>query len=427
MEFYKETKFKKTDISEIPENWEFTRLGEILALIRNGLTKKQDRGRRKYPVTRIETISEEQIDVNKIGFVENVTQEEIKNYSLIDGDILFSHINSLEHIGKTAIYQGNPPLLLHGMNLLLLRAIKSKINPWFLLYLLKLLRLKLFFSNIAKKAVNQASINQTELGRVKVPFPPRIEEQRKITSILSTVDEAIQKTNEIIQKTQELKKGMMQQLLTKGIGHKKFKQTEIGEIPEEWEVVRLEEVANRFISGGTPATSKPEYWNGNIHWMRSASIRNRAVNSGEKYITKEGLNNSATNIVPKGNILVATRVSIGKVAINTIDIAISQDLTGVVLNTNKAIPEYVYWTLSKAESKIKSFIQGSTIRGVLRKDLENLKIPLPSSLEQQKIVSILSDVDEKIEKEKQTKEQLEKLKKGLMQILLTGKLRVKAD
>ena len=417
--------YKTTQIGEIPEEWEVVKLGDVLELTKNGLTYRQTK-EGKYPVTRIETISEGVIDIKKLGYLKNLSDEEIKNYKLEVGDILFSHINSIEHIAKAAIYLGKPELLIHGMNLLLLRPNKERVDPVFLLIYLKYEETRNRFRSWAKKAVNQASINQSELNAFLVPVPPLLE-QRIIASILSTVDEAIQETDEIIQKARELKKGLMQQLLTKGIGHTKFKQTEIGEIPEEWEIIKLNEIATDFIGGGTPSTSKPEYWDGDIPWMRSAWIKKRIVDSGEKYITKEGLKNSATNIVPQGNILVATRVCIGNVAINKINIAISQDLTGVVIEKQKALSEYVYWALRGSEGKVKSIIQGSTIKGVLREDLKVLKLPLPPISEQEKIASVLSVVDEKIEKEKQRKGQLEKLKKGLMQDLLTGRVRVKVD
>ncbi|AKG91329.1 Type I restriction modification DNA specificity domain [Geoglobus ahangari] len=173
------TGFKETPIGRIPEDWEVVRLGDVLTLIRNGLTYRQNKEGNGYPITRIETISDEKIDPSKVGFVNNLKEGELKEYQLIVGDILFSHINSLEHIGKTAIYEAVPEILLHGMNLLLLRPNKEEIKPRFLLYLLKIYRLRGIFKNIAKKAVNQASINQTELKRIRIPLPP-LPEQRKI-------------------------------------------------------------------------------------------------------------------------------------------------------------------------------------------------------------------------------------------------------
>ena len=206
-----------------------------------------------------------------------------------------------------------------------------------------------------------------------------------------------------------------------------YKQTQIGEIPKDWEVARLEDIATQFISGGTPSTSNSEYWDGSIPWMKSAWIKRRFVDSGERYISKKGLRNSATNIVPQGNILIATRVCMGNVAINRIDIAISQDLTGVVIEKSKAYPEYIYWALRNSENKVKQLVQGSTIKGILREDLKRIKIPLPSLPEQRKIASIISSVDDKLEKERRIKNQFEYLKRGLMQVLLTGRVRVKVD
>ncbi|RLG00145.1 restriction endonuclease subunit S, partial [Thermococci archaeon] len=227
--------------------------------------------------------------------------------------------------------------------------------------------------------------------------------------------------------TERLKKGMMQELLSKGIGHKEFKDTKIGRIPKEWEVVRLSDISLGFIGGGTPSTLNPNYWNGDIAWMTSAHINGRVITNGQKYITKKGLENSATNIIPKDNLLVATRVGIGKTAINKIDIAISQDLTGVIIDKNKSIPDFLYWYITNNKRKLKYLAQGSTIKGILKKELGRLKIPLPPLPEQKKIAEILSTVDKKLELERERKKKLERIKRGLMNDLLTGKRRVKVD
>lgn len=279
---------KKTIIFSIPKEWELVRLGDSLNLIRNGLITSQNKDGKGIPITRIETISYEKIDAQRVGYVEKISKRELSEYKLQDGDILFSHINSLEHIGKTAIYDSNPPVLLHGMNLLLLRPKKSIVDPYYLLFRLKHLRAKSVFRNLSKKAVNQASINQTELSKIQLPLPP-LPEQKKIAEILSTVDQAIEKVDEAIDKTQRLKKGLMEELLTKGIGHKEFKDTEIGRIPREWEIVRISDISLDLIGGGTPSTSNSDFWNGDIAWMTSAHIDGREIKNGQRYITKEGL------------------------------------------------------------------------------------------------------------------------------------------
>jgi type I restriction enzyme S subunit len=205
--------FKDTEIGRIPKEWEVVRLREILRLLRNGLTARQTKEKTGYPVTRIETISDERIDLAKLGYLPNLNDREVEDYRLIDGDILFSHINSLEHIGKTAIYEGVPEVLIHGMNLLLLRPKKEKIDPKFLLFVLRLFRIRKIFANISKKAVNQASINQTELGRIKIPLPP-LPEQRRIAEILSTVDKRLELERKRKEKLERIKRGLMNDLLT---------------------------------------------------------------------------------------------------------------------------------------------------------------------------------------------------------------------
>jgi len=269
-------------------------------------------------------------------------------------------------------------------------------------------------------------LSRVRLEKFNIPYLS-LSEQRGIVGVLGVVDSAILKVDEVVWKTERLKKGLMQELLTKGIGHKEYKDTQIGKTPKTWQTVRLEDISEDFIGGGTPSTSNPEYWNGDIAWMTSAHINGRLITIGQRYISKKGLENSATNLVPKNNLLVATRVGIGKAAINKIDIAISQDLTGVIIDKSKAMPEFLYWVLVNSGSRLKSLAQGSTIKGILREELGRLYIPLPSLVEQQQINEILSTVDKKLELEKNEKTRLERVKRGLMDLLLTGKVRVRVD
>ena len=274
------------------------------------------------------------------------------------------------------------------------------------------------------------AIDKNSLKIIKIPYTSNKDEQQKIASILSGVDALIESTQHIIEKTERLKKGLMQQLLTRGIGHKKFKRIKwlFGKeikIPEEWEMSTIESISKKLVSGGTPSTTISEYWNGDIHWTRSSILLDPYLKSGERFITSEGLKNSSSVLIPKNNLLVSSRVSVGNISINVIDIAISQDVTGIIINKSYVQFEFLYWYLKQYIKKLVLISQGTTIKGFTRKELANLLIFLPSLSEQQKIASILSGVDAYIQKNQQYKERLEKLKKGLMQKLLTGQIRVK--
>lgn len=188
--------------------WEETKLGKELASISNGITLEQNDKGSGFKVTRIETISEKTIDINKIGFVE--TKTDISFYQLKIGDILFSNINSLAHIGKTAIVDKSYNLY-HGMNLLRLQFDTNHTVPMFFFYLLNIDAIISSVRRRANQAVNQASINQTELGNTII-FLPKVSEQQKIADCLSSIDELISLHTKKWDALKLHKKGLMQQL-----------------------------------------------------------------------------------------------------------------------------------------------------------------------------------------------------------------------
>ena len=228
---------------KIPEGWEEKTIGEVLSQIGNGTSSKQIGSFTMFPVTRIETISKGEIDCDRVGYLKKPEEK----YLLKKGDILFSNINSVSHIGKVAIKKDHN-MIYHGMNLLLLR-FNQKLSSFFGYYLL-LYNKKTFEKNSAQ-AVNQASINQNSLKQLKLYLPTSLEEQKKIASILSTVDEAIAQTEQLIAKLERLKTGLMQDLLTRGIDENgqlrneathEFKDSPLGRIPVEWEVKTIGDV-----------------------------------------------------------------------------------------------------------------------------------------------------------------------------------------
>jgi len=204
---------QETEIGPLPKEWRVVRLGEVLQLMRNGLTYRQERNHKGVPVTRIETISDGNINPNKVGYISSIDKRQIEKYRLLPGDILFSHINSEPHLGKTAIYQGNPPLILHGMNLLLLRVHPSVSDPYFLFYLLNHERAKGTFIGLAARAVGQSSINMGKLRNLSVPLPP-LAEQREIARILQAVDAKIAAEQARRAALEELFKSLLHELMS---------------------------------------------------------------------------------------------------------------------------------------------------------------------------------------------------------------------
>ncbi len=193
-----------------------------------------------------------------------------------------------------------------------------------------------------------------------------------------------------------------------------------------WEIKKLKELGAIFL-GGTPNTSKKEYWNGDINWLTPSEVsklKSKFIFSTEKTITELGLKNSSAKILPKNSLIVCTRATIGDLCINKIDMCTNQGFKSIIVNKNNNVI-FLYFLLLFNRRKIIEKASGSTFLEISKFDFENLSFPIPPLEEQEKIVSILSKQDEVIEKLEKLIELKVRQKKGLMQRLLSGKLRLK--
>lgn len=269
---------------------------------------------------------------------------------------------------------------------------------------------------------------------------PMLPERRKIARILTTVDELIERTEALIAKHEAIKKGLMQDLLTRGVDEEGrlrpryeeapelYKESELGWIPREWEVLGLAELTRAFLGGGTPSTSVPEYWHGSIPWITGADAEGRITWGGRQHVSERGVRASATSVVPAGNILLVTRTVVGNVSLAGVDIAISQDLTGVVPDSALVDAEYLYWQLTHRSGERSRLSQGTIIKGIPREDVESLPILTPSRLAEQHLISrVLTSIDLLLDRSRRPLSKYQSLRRGLMQDLLTGRVRVTPD
>jgi len=317
--------------------------------------------------------------------------------------------------------------LVYSMDLTKLIFDKSAIYSKFLFYLLKYDAIRRKMKTFAQ-GTNVLHLNHDLVKSLKIPLPS-LPEQRRIAEILSTVDEAIQRVDEAIARTERLKRGLMQELLTKGIGHKEFKDTEIGRIPKEWEVARVEDIFEVY-GGTTPSTSNKEYWNGEILWVTPTDVTNLGgnlnLNGTEKKITERAVKECSLKVLQPGNLLLTSRATIGFTAINSSPVTINQGMAALIRKKENKTDETFYaYYFSSLKSYLEQLGAGSTFKEVSKATIKKLRVPLPPLPEQRKIAEILSTVDKKLELERKRKEKLERIKKGLMNNLLTGKVRVK--
>lgn len=201
----------------------------------------------------------------------------------------------------------------------------------------------------------------------------------------------------------------------------KYKQTEVGFIPEDWKVLPLE-VAVDVIGGGTPSTSVQEFWNGNINWFTPTEIgANKYVSESNRKITESGLKNSSAQILPIGSILLTTRASIGDMAILTIEACTNQGFQSLVPKSGYN-NEFVYYSMHTKKRDLISNSSGSTFLEISPKKVKRISVPFPPTLTEQKaIATALSDVDALISSLEKLIAKKKAIKQGAMQELLTPK------
>jgi type I restriction enzyme S subunit len=287
----------------------------------------------------------------------------------------------------------------------------------------------LYRKNLQKMAQGSTfeAINRKELAELLTLLPP-FPEQEKIADILTTVDGAIEKTVQVIEKTKELKKGLMQKLFTLGIGHKRFKKTEIGEIPVEWRVCKLGElcIGQPEYGANTPAIDKT---NNLPRYIRITDITDdgKLLDSTWQSIEIEP---ARPYILKEGDLVFArSGATVGKTHLygeKNGDCAFAGYLIRFKPDQGQLLPQFLFHFTHSWHyyNWVKGMLRAGAQPNINAKEYSNMRVPKPSIKEQKQIIEILNAVDNEIEKELNHKKQLETLKKGLMQVLLTGKLRV---
>lgn len=415
--------YKVTELGEIPSEWEITELINVVDTMYQGINTVADKviyQTEGIPILQAKHITSEQISFDGTKFISIKDYEKYKvKFQPEIGDILLTNIGT---IGKVYFVDEFYKYLI-AWNIFMIK-VSQKINSNFLTYFLRRIE---ELGHYDKLTTGNATkfINKGQMGKILVPVPP-LKEQQKIASILSTVDEQIDETEQLIVKTKELKKGLMQQLLTKGIGHTEFKQTELGEIPIDWEVTTLNDVLD--IRDGTH--DSPKYVDEGIPFVTSKNLKNGKLDFSDiSYITEDDHNKfSNRSHVENGDILFGMIGTVGNPIIVDLPFEISiKNVALIKFSESKMINKFVieYLNSNFVLDQFKKFSNGGVQKFIALGMIRKLKIIVPKIEEQQKIAQILSTVDEQIEVYEQEKAKYEELKKGLMQQLLTGQIRVK--
>ena len=395
----------KLRFPEFEGEWKFEKLKDI-SKIERGRFSPRPRNNPIYYNGKIPFVQTSDV-VNANGKIEFYSQTLNEKGLVVSklfpkGSILITIAANIGHSGVLQIDMACPDSLI---------GIKpnSNIHNYYLNYYLSTHQKKMDY--LAPEGA-QKNINIEFLNPYKIPFPS-LPEQTKIASFLTAVDDKLHALKQKHALLEQYKKGIMQKIFTQELRFKPspIEALEIGGDYPDWEEKKLGEVG-MFYSGGTPLTTKRQYFGGTIPFIRSGEINSIKT---EQFITEEGLKNSSAKMVEVGDILYALYgATSGEVGISKINGAINQ---AVLCIKSKENHYYLYSYLKfEKENIINTFLQGG--QGNLSSDIvKKITIPLPSQKEQTKIASFLSTLDEKINQCQAQIAKTEVWKKGLLQQL----------
>lgn len=416
--------YQDTPIGTIPLDWKLAKIGEI-SEVKGGKRlpkghKFEDR-KTKHPYIRVMDFENMSINLENLKYLSEETFQKIKNYTINSNDVYIS-------IAGTIGLSGVIPHEIEGANLTenaaKLTSLKD-VDKYFLSYILN--------SEVVKPQINASTGKATQpklaLFRIKnilIPLPS-LNEQLKIVEVLSTTDQAINKSDEIIVKTNHLKNGLMKKLLTEGISSKKFKNTPIGKIPTDWDFLQIKKLVKTY-AGGTPSRSKDSYYGGNILWVKSGEVDQKRIYDTEEKITEDGFKNSSAKKVPKNSVLIAMYgATAGKAGILKSEGTTNQAVLALPPNDDRYSYEFLYYMISFNTARLMGITQGTGQPNLSKQIIDNVRIALPPLEEQHKIASILSKIENLKNEEIKRKYKLQRIQKGLMNDLLTGRKRVKVN
>jgi len=403
MKFYKEIDFQDSPIGAIPKEWDAHKLSDLSLMITDGSHFSPKHQRSGYPLATVANMRDNCIDINSCY---RITKEDFEKLSTSGdkpeiNDVLFSKDGT---VGQCIVFNQNVDLIVLS-SIAIIRPDLKKASAYFLKYTLQSpASLNRISSSKTGSAIKRIVLR--DLNSIKVALPRDIKEQKRVVEVLGVVDSAIELTDKVIAKTKRLKKGLMQQLLTHGIGHSEYKDTPIGKTPKTWLVARLGDIVSLEYGKGLPQNSRLE---GRYPVVGSNGI--------------VGYHNEA--LVKGPGIVVGRKGTIG--AVSWIDEDFWPIDTTYYVKTDRG-DVYLRWLFFELSYLNLARLHLADVVPGLKRDLAYSRtLPLPPLPEQQKIACIIIAVDKKLSIEQNVKTRLERVKRGLMDLLLTGKVRIKVD
>lgn len=263
---------------------------------------------------------------------------------------------------------------------------------------------------------SQMNLNTSLIKGTQIPLPPTKAERQAIAEALSDADALIESLQQLIAKKRQIKQGAMQALLTG--------QQRLPGFSGEWQAKVLGNLCEMW-SGGTPQSSNPDFYDGDIPWASISDMTNggKMIVATERTLTVAGLANSAAQMFPVGTVLYAMYASLGECSIAGISLCTSQAILGIKVKARLSA-DFLYHLLTSRKSVAKAMGQQGTQSNLNKRMVQDMEVRLPQLHEQVAIATVLSDMDTEIAALETRLAKTRDTKQGMMQALLTGAIRL---
>ena len=412
--------FKRTDVGMIPEDWKVKTISDV-ANVKTGpfgsSLHERDYVEDGTPIITVEHLGEFGILHENLPLVSDLDKSRLKSYWLRHDDVVFSRVGSVDR--NSLVRDAEEGWLFSG-RLLRVRIIGSSVHSPYLSYHFSS---EAFKQRVRSVAVGQtmASLNTKILKALTVVLPP-LPEQRAIANALSDVDGLIKALDKLIAKKRAIKLATMQRLLTG--------KARLPGFSGEWKETTLGEVVSYCSSGATPYRGHPEFFKGNIRWITSGELKYQRITDTKEKISIEAVRRTNLRVLPPGTFLMAitgleaegTRGSCGIVGA---DSTTNQSCMAIFPKKELSADYLFHWYVLRGKTLALQYCQGTKQQSYTAKTVKKLPILLPVDPQEQRAIStLLFDMDAEIAALERRREKTKAIKQGMMQALLTGRVRL---
>jgi len=394
------------------ENWQIKKLVEVCEKTSN--INWVNNSKKEYKYIDLSAVSRETLQINGHQYINSENAPSRAKKIVLNNDVIFA--TTRPTLKRATIINNDFHGHICSTGFSVLRPKNDEALSKYVFYTLLTDSFMIYVEKLQKGA-SYPAITDNEVKAYRIPIPP-IPEQKRIVKILDEAFAAIDKAKANAEKNLQNSRELFDSYLNKVFANP----------GEDWEEKKLGDVCN-IIGGGTPAKSTSEYYTGNIPWATVRDMKFDVLATTEFCITKKAIKESSSNLIPRNNVIIATRVGLGKVCILSNDTAINQDLKGILPKKKNGLDtSYLFYWFKSISKIIEANGVGATVKGVKIPFIESLKIPFPNLFAQKQIVNNLDGISSETKKLENIYQQklsdLEELKKSILQKAFEGQLTI---